>query len=266
MPAESKGTETATRVADVLLLFTDGPDELGVSGIARSLALSKPVVHRTLSSLVERGFLVSNPGSRTYSLGPSLASLGARALRESGLRSAALPAMRRLHDATNETVTVSARVPGGRVYLDQVESTREIKMTVELGRRFPLHAGSSSTSILAFLPQAEQDAFLAGAQLDALTPRTTTDPQELRSRLVRIRAEGVAQSDGERQAGAGSVAAPVFGFDGQVVGAISVCGPAYRMDEPTRADVVPLLRVAADEVSRALGWRGGLPTTEQSAS
>ena len=83
MATERKGTETATRVADVLMLFTDGPDSLGVTAIARALGLSKTVVHRTLSSLVERGFLVSEPRTREYALGPSLASLGARALRES---------------------------------------------------------------------------------------------------------------------------------------------------------------------------------------
>lgn len=259
MAAESKGTETATRVADVLLLFTDGPDSLGVSAIARSLGLSKTVVHRTLSSLVERRFLVSNPRTREYALGPALASLGARALRESGLRTAALPVMRRLHDITGETVTVSARVPGGRVYLDQVESTREIKMTVELGRRFPLHAGSSSTCILAFLPEAERNGYLSAEGLEPLTPRTITDPEELRARVASVRAHGIAQSDGERQAGAGSVAAPVFGFDGDVVGSISVCGPAYRMHREARAAIIPHLREAADEVSRALGWHGGLP-------
>jgi DNA-binding IclR family transcriptional regulator len=267
VPTESKGTETATRVADVLLLFTDGPAALGVSAIARSLGLSKTVIHRTLSSLVERGFLVSNARTRDYSLGPALASLGARALRESGLRAAALPVMRRVHDATNETVTLSARVPGGRVYLDQVESTQEIKMTVELGRRFPLHAGSSSTCILAFLSEPDREAVLSGQRLDALTPKTVTDPAELRRRLEQVRSSGIAQSDGERQAGAGSVAAPVFGFDGQVLGAVSVCGPAYRMDAETRAAIVPNLRRAADEISRTLGWHGGLPdTTGQAAS
>jgi DNA-binding IclR family transcriptional regulator len=255
---ESKGTETATRVADVLLLFTDGPPTLGVTAIARSLGLSKTVVHRTLSSLVERGFLVSDPRTRGYALGPSLASLGARALRDSGLRSAAMPAMRRLHDVTGETVTVSARVPGGRVYLDQVESTREIKMTVELGRRFPLHAGSSSSCILAFLPDGEREEFLHGS-LEALTGKTITDPDELRRRIDAVRAAGVAQSDGERQQGAGSVAAPVFGVDGNVVGSISVCGPAYRMQRETRETIIPHLRRAADEVSQTLGWRGGLP-------
>ena len=66
-----------------------------------------------------------------------------------------MPVLRELQAGTGETTTVSAYVPGGRVYLDQVESAQEIKMTVELGRRFPLHAGSSSTCILAFLPDAE---------------------------------------------------------------------------------------------------------------
>ncbi|HET7400094.1 MAG TPA: IclR family transcriptional regulator [Intrasporangium sp.] len=256
---ERRGTETATRVADVLLLFTDGPDSLGVSAIARSLGLSKTVVHRTLSSLLERGFLVSDPHTREYSLGPSLASLGARALRESSLRTAALPVMRRLHGVTGETVTISARVPGGRAYIEQIESTREIKMTVELGRRFPLHAGSSSMCILAFLPEAERRDYLTDHPLEALTTKTVTDARELQARLENVRARGVAESDGERQQGAGSVAAPIFGFDGQVVGALSVCGPAYRMHGEARAALIPHVRAAADEVSRGLGWRGGPP-------
>ena len=54
-------------------------------------------------------------------------------------------------------------------------------MTVEVGRRFPLHAGSSSTCILAFLPTAQQEEVLAG-RLDALTPRTIVDPSRLRDR------------------------------------------------------------------------------------
>jgi IclR family transcriptional regulator, acetate operon repressor len=153
---------------------------------------------------------------------------------------------------------VSALVPGGRVYLDQVESVKEIKMTVEVGRRFPLHAGSSSTCILAFLPTAQQEEVLAG-RLDALTPRTIVDPSRLRDRLDEVLRTGVAQSDGERQAGAGSVAAPVFGVDGSVQGAISVCGPADRVGPATRQRFMPLLVDAADRVSRGMGWHGGLP-------
>src|SRR3954465_9820396 len=128
--AETQGTEAAARVVDVLVLFTEGPRSWGVSAIARRLGLSKAVVHRILQTLVERGLLVTDPDTRGYVLGPTAAALGARALRDSSLRAAALPVLRRLQRETGETTTVSARVPGGRVYLDQVESTREIKMTV----------------------------------------------------------------------------------------------------------------------------------------
>ncbi|WP_281690331.1 IclR family transcriptional regulator [Pseudonocardia thermophila] len=257
--AEIHGTEAAGRVADVLLRFIDGPESLGVSSIARELELSKAVVHRILQSLVAKRLLVPDPHSRGYRLGPAAAALGARALRESTLRTVAMPVLRELQRATGETTTVSAVVPGGRVYLDQVESTQEIKMTVEVGRRFPLHAGSSSTCILAFLPPEEQEQVLSGT-LAPLTDRTGTDAEALRARLASIRRTGYARSEGERQAGAGSIAAPVFGVDGSVVGAVSICGPISRMHGQAQDEYAPLLVRAADEVSRALGWRGGLPT------
>jgi IclR family acetate operon transcriptional repressor len=257
---QPRGTEAAARVADVLMVFTDGPSTLGVSAIARELGLSKAVVHRILKSLVDRKLLSSDSRTREYHLGAAAAALGARALRGSELRSVALPVLRPLQENTNETVTVSALVPGGRVYLDQVESTREIKMTVELGRRFPLHAGSSSSCILAFLTEREQESVLQEGHLEKLTSQTVTDPAALRQRLREIRADGFSWSDGERQEGAGSIAAPVFGFDGEVVGAVSVCGPSARFDAAAGAQFVPLLREAAETISRHLGWRGGLPT------
>lgn len=256
--ADSTGTEGAARVADVLLAFMDGPDSLGVSAIARELDLSKAVVHRILQTLVQRGLLTADTGTRAYHLGPAAAALGARALRESDLRAIAMPVLRELQQATGETTTISALVAGGRVYLDQVESVREIKMTVEVGRRFPLHAGSSSTCMLAFLPADQQKAVLS-APLERLTARTVTDPETLRARLADARRHGYARSGGERQEGAGSVAAPVFGVDGSVLGAVSVCGPADRVDAAARERFVPPLTAAADRISRGMGWRGGLP-------
>lgn len=255
---DGAGTEGAGRVADVLLTFMEGPRSLGVSAIARELGLAKAVVHRILQTLVQRGLLTADTGTRDYHLGPAAAALGARALRESDLRAVAMPALRELQQATGETTTVSALVPGGRVYLDQVESGREIKMTVEVGRRFPLHAGSSSTCMLAFLPVEQQEAVLSGP-LERLTTRTVTDPDMLRVRLAEVRRRGYARSDGERQQLAGSVAAPVFGFDGSVQGAVSVCGPADRVDAAACERFLPLLVAAADHISRGMGWHGGLP-------
>lgn len=255
MPAGSMGTEAADRVADVLALFTTGPAPLGVSEIARELDLSKAVVHRILQSLTSRFFVAADTRTRGYRLGPAALAVGARALRDFDLRSVARPVLRRLRDQTRETTTMSALLQGSRVYLDQYESPQEIKMTVELGRPHPLHAGASSRAMLAFLPEEAWDAVIA-AGLPRLTPATIDEPRTLRRRLLEVRAHGYATSRGERQHGAASVAAPVFGLDGEVVGAISVCGPVARFDRAAIERYVPLVTAAVAEISHALGWAG----------
>ena len=254
------GTETAGRVIDVLLLFTDGSDELGVSRIARELGLSKAVVHRILQTLVARGMVTLDQQTRLYQLGPTTAALGARALRDLDLRSAAARTLRRLQGETGETVTLTALVPGGRAYVDQIVSTHEVKMTVELGRRFPLHAGSSGKCMLAFLPEWWREEILT-AELPALTDSTPTDPGVLRAELAAIQDLRYASSAGERQTDAGSVAAALFGLDGDVRGSVSVCGPRSRFTSDFVSACAPRVVAAAHDISTALGWTG---TTEGS--
>jgi IclR family transcriptional regulator, acetate operon repressor len=251
----SSGTEAAARVADVLLLFVGGPNTLGVSEIARELGLSKAVVHRILQSLTSRSLVRLDPITRGYRLGPGAIALGARALRDFDLRAAARPTLRRLRDLTGETTTLSMLLERSRLYLDQYESPREIKMTVPIGRPFPLYAGASSRAMLAFLPDQTVERVIA-AGLERMTSETILDPDELRRCLAATRASGFATSRGERQDGAGSVAAPVFGVDGEVTGAISVCGPVSRFDGEAVDRYVPLVRSAAAEISRSLGWDG----------
>ncbi|WP_218040322.1 IclR family transcriptional regulator [Actinomadura sp. WMMB 499] len=243
------GTEVAGRVADVLLLFAGGPEYLGVSAISRELGISKAVVHRILQSLVSREMLETDPGTARYRLGPAAVALGVSALRRFNIRNAAAPALRRLRDETGETTTLSGLVGDERVYLDQFESPHEVKMTVEIGRRFPLHAGSSSRVILAYLPEDRRETILA-RPLAVLTDRTVTDEAVLRDRLAEAVREGVAVSLGERQADAGSVAAPLFGPDGAVHGAISVCGPRHRFTPEAVDRYRTLVRDAADEITR----------------
>lgn len=256
-----RGTAAADRVADVLLAVGTADGPLGVSTIARQLDLSKAVVYRILQSLSDRRLVRFDESSRAYQLGPSSMILGSKALRTLDLRTAALPVLRQLQQLTRETTTVSALVGTMRIYLDQVPSHRELKMMVETGRPYPLHAGSSSKAILAFAPPALQDAIL-DTELPALTAQTITDRQELRRDLDRISQTGVAVSRGERQHGAGSVAAPVFAPSGEVVGSISICGPIDRFDTATSRRYGAIIGRVADEVSKSL--RVDRPDTEVS--
>ncbi|MQA76891.1 MAG: helix-turn-helix domain-containing protein [Streptosporangiales bacterium] len=251
----SSGTEAAARVADVLLLFTRGPASLGVSAIARELGLSKAVVHRILQSLASRQVVELHPDGHGYQLGRAAVALGARAMRDLDLRRAARPVLRRLREETQETTSLSELLGTARVYLDQFEGPQEVKVVLELGRPHQLHAGGSGKVILAFLPAETRERILAGS-LEHVTPKTVTDPGALRAELEEIAKAGYAGSIGERQRGVGSVAAPVFGMDGDVLGAVSVCGPTERFDAQAIEEHAPKVRKAAEEVSKALGWTG----------
>lgn len=244
---------TIERAADVLTLFTrvDRPD-LGVTEIANALGLSKAVVHRVLTTLVAKGFIEIDAETRRYRLGPVVLALGVTYSERIDLRGLAMPRLRELSERTNETATLSLRYGWERIYVEQVTPDREVKMSVVLGRSFPLHAGGSSKAFLAFLPEEEQERYLNERLLDALTDRTITDANTLRAELARIRERGYAVSFGERQVGAGSVAAPVLNHRREPVAAVSVCGPVERFRDEV-AHVTDLLLATTNELSRHLG-------------
>lgn len=259
-----QGTTTSTsRAAEVLLAFMDGDDRLGISDIARRLGLSKAVVHRIVTSYVEKRILIANR-DRSYSLGPAMAALGARALRSSTLRIVAIPLLGELQQRTGETATVSALINRHRVYLAQVEGKSEIKMSVEIGRRHPLHVGSSGRCLLAFQTPTDLSTILEDG-LEAFADGSVTDRAVLMAQLDQIRRDGWTSSLGERQQGAGSVAAPVFNLDGRAIGAVSVCGPVDRMTQRAIDSHAGAVVDIADRISRGLGWRGGLPERPYSA-
>lgn len=227
----SESSSALERGADVLLLFANSSEpSLGVTQIAHRLGLSKAVVHRILSALRKKGLVDLDEASRRYSLGPVIISLGLTYLQRLDVRTVALPELTRLSRETNETTTLSVRTGSHRVYVDQVTPMREVLMSVKLGVPYPLHAGASSKAMLAFLPSEERDQLL-GEPLAKLTGATITDRRRLRRELALIVERGWATSVGERQSGAGSVAAPIFDVRGYPIAAASVCGPAERMLE-----------------------------------
>lgn len=241
---------------DVLLLFgRSGRPDLGVTEIAGELGLTKAAVHRILTALRNRDLITVEPTTRRYALGHAAIALGRAYLARTDLRVMAAPELRRLAGATGETATLSIRRGNTRMYVDQVVPDQELRMEVTLGVPYPLHAGSSSKVILAFLRPEEIDDYLGQQELTSFTDATITTPAGLRAELAAVRERGYAISLGERQAGVASIAAPVLDHDGGVMAAISISGPSARF-EPRIPDCIPLLQKASAAVSGQLGYRG----------
>ncbi|MEU6796761.1 IclR family transcriptional regulator [Nonomuraea wenchangensis] len=253
----SSGVERALQV--IFAVAAAKEPDIGVSELARSLGLSKAVVHRVVRTLVAADFFSFDERTRRYSLGPGAVSVGLAAMAQMEVPRIAQPHLERLVARTRETATLSVRYGFQRMYLTQVLSPQEIQMSVQLGRLYPLHAGGSSKAILAAMRPDEIRACLAAGPLDALTPITIQDTDRLLEELDLIRRRGYAVSLGERQQGAASVAAPVYEATGSVYGSISVCGPVGRLSAGETETYGRLVKEAAAEVSRQLGYRPAQP-------
>ena len=244
------------RALGVITLIADqAPQSLGVSTIARELDLPKAVAHRILKEFTAAGFLLFDDVTKKYRLGPGSLTLGLAALRTLDVPRIARPHLQRMVARTGETATLSVRNGWVRVYVDQVLSPHEIRMSISLGTSHPLYAGSSSKAILAHLGDEEVEAYLAEHTLDAVTPATITDVTRLRAELAAVRHTGFAVSRGERQFGAGSVAAPIMRASGDVFGSISLCGPQDRFGDGRIEEHAAVVVETARLISEELGHR-----------
>jgi DNA-binding IclR family transcriptional regulator len=142
----------------------------------------------------------------------------------------ARPELERLSRSTSETANLAILDRRHVVYVDQVTPTQAVVLASWVGRRSPAHASSSGKCLLAFGDPRSVEAVLRGP-LEALTPRTITDPDRLRAVLDETRRRGYAQSVGELEEGLVTIAAPVL-IGGRAVAAVSVSGPSFRI--PTR--------------------------------
>lgn len=138
------------------------------------------------------------------------------------------------------------------VNIDQVAGSHAVVNVNWVGRRTPLHCTSNGKVLLAHLPEEERERVLAGP-LDRRTSRTIVNRDALRAQLGQARVRGYAYTVEELEVGLNAVAAPVRGSGGQVLAAVSVAGPAYRLPPARFPEVARAVVAAADEVSRRMG-------------
>ena len=252
-PPARNGVQSIDRAVAILRCFDARRPDLGITEIATATGLSTSTTHRLLAAMAHNN-LVRQTGSRRYGLGPLLVQLVRSGALPTTLRDAALPFMVSLRDEVDETVGLHELLPSGeRVVVDQVESRQELRRSyTEIGMPIPLPQGAPGKAILSVLPWDVQDEWLRG-RIEAVTSRTITDPDLLRTELAETRARGWAHSRSERTPGIRAVAAPIFGHSGAVTGALGISVPEVRMADARTEALGARASAVAREVSEVLG-------------
>jgi DNA-binding IclR family transcriptional regulator len=191
---------------------------LALAGLVTATGISRPTAHRLAVALEVHGMLRRDADGR-FTLGPRALALGQAAAATYPLREAALPALRELRDATEESAQLYVRDGDRRVCVASLESPHGLRTIVEAGATLPLDVGSAGAVLL-------EDAG--------------------------VLARGWAESVGQREAGVASVSAPVCA-SARVVAAVGVSGPIERLSRAPGERYAAAVVAAARRIERDAG-------------
>jgi DNA-binding IclR family transcriptional regulator len=151
-------------------------------------------------------------------------------------------------------------VSGGElVSIVSVEADRSLRLPTTVGRRSPLYCTSQGKAILAFYPEATATEIIRSLQFKAFTRNTITKPARLKEELERIRKCGYAIDNEELEEDLRCVGAPVFNHEGNVIAALSIAGPTYRVGGGHLPRLTEAVLGASRQLSAALGYRPNVP-------
>jgi IclR family pca regulon transcriptional regulator len=162
----------------------------------------------------------------------------------------AQPCLDQISKTLGESSSLAVLEEDQVLYVARAAASRVMSVSLSAGSRLPAYCTSLGRVLLAHLPEAELDAYLARVTLTARTPNTITDVDALRAELARVREQGYAANNEELELGLRSIAVPVRGAAGRVLAALNVGAQAIRVTpERMVEEFMPVLRQGAQELS-----------------
>lgn len=236
----------------------EGRHDVGVSELSRKLGLHKNNVFRVLATLEQHNYIEQVADNDRYRLGPACQRLG-RAFRETrGIGNEAPGYVAEVAERLGESAHVAVREGGAVRHLYGVEGTARVRTGVRVGDSLPVHCTALGKVLVGCAPLYVMQDFdreaMSQGELERYTDATIVDREKFIDHLRGVATQGWALDLGEWDQEIACAAVPVFDGDGVLAGALSVSGPALRLDQSDlEARVVPILQEVAQRLSRSLG-------------
>jgi DNA-binding IclR family transcriptional regulator len=256
--ADDRGWQSVGRALTILMAIGERESSVSLTDISNASQLTISTTHRILKGLEAREFVLRDPLTAEYSVGPAILRLARSALRQSedgDLALASMPHMQHLRELTGETVGIHVLRGDQRVCIGELPSHQPIRMASGIGASFPL-VGATGKVLLAYMPPEAVDRIVASASFQAASTIGTT-PDDVRRSLAKIRRAGYATSDGETVVGASAFAVPVLQANGVARAAINITGPRMRWTAQRMQEHADAARAAASWLGQRLGRSPG---------
>ena len=244
----SSGTQSLDKAAELLTLIVCAEEPITYTKIVDQTGIARSTASRLLHGL-ERNGLLERDRDGAFRGGALFAHYATRFDRVEALVAAAQPSLERLAEETGETVNLAVARGGTVVQVSQIDSSFMLGAMNWVGLDVPPHCSALGKVMYAFGALT-----LPKGPLEQLTPNTITEPKTFEAELRHVRKQGFAITRGELEEGLDGLAAPVLGAEGQVLAALGVSGPAFRIEESLEK-IGELLVVESERLTKVLARR-----------
>lgn len=213
------------RMALVLDFISENSGTATAASILRAMDIPKTTLYRLLASMTENDLLTFLPETGSYCIGPKFtATYISMDERNGKLREIAAPHLQFLADQVQETVKLSVLSNLQSYTISSVEGNRPIRISIDTGAVFPLHAGAAGKVLLCSLSEHMLRRYyeLYGVRYTDTTIMTVPD---MLLELEKIRTQGYATDRGEYMSEIQAVAAPITAPGRQTIAAVSIAYP-----------------------------------------
>lgn len=242
-PRRIKAVQTSFRIVEALV----EREEAGVTELADRLDLSKGTVHTHLSSLEDEGYVLNRKGRYRPSL--RYLRIGDRVRESFDIYKHGRSAANRLAKECGGLVYLAVRQGTLVCFLYAVRGSDDaIQTATRLGRTRYFHTTAAGKSMMAHMSEATVEEILDARGLPRKTDLTVTDRRVLFEELEEIRSQGYAVNAQEQHLGATTVASSVLRPSGEVIGTISVSGPAAKFDAEYIDEMAELVKETANKI------------------
>jgi IclR family KDG regulon transcriptional repressor len=165
----------------------------------------------------------------------------------------ATPVLEDLARETSESSHFAVRMGDAVVVIARTSGPGAFQLTDRVGVVRPAHCTALGKIILASLRPDQLKRFLERVDLKPSTAKSITDTAVLMREIAEIKRTGIAFDDGEFNPEVRCVAVPVTDFTGQVIGALGISGPIWRLSNQSLHSSAQIVQAAASRLSQEFG-------------
>ncbi|WP_426302352.1 IclR family transcriptional regulator [Arthrobacter sp. R-11] len=251
---DTRGASVIVNAIAVLRCFTTEEPMLGVTEIANRIGMHKSTVSRILATFEQENLVERDADTRRFRLGLGMIALAGPLLADLEERRVAYPVLRELTERTGETSALMVWNGAESMCVEQIASRHQVKHLAPLGARYNEALSSSVQVFLAAEPEDRVRKLLQGGDI-VLPGLDESSLEAYQLRLQDAAKRGWAVNYGETSIEEVGVASPVYDHRGNIVAAVLIPAPKFRVSQDTLASLGEACVEAARKVTTRLGGR-----------